>query len=169
MEGSGPAGRSILCVFAYLSESRVPALRSSLLLAVAAALIVLVGLVSPVGDFPLNDDFVYAASVEALLERGELAPHPFSQALALVHTLWGSLFVLILGTGHTALRIATLVLAGVALWATGRCAEARGMSSGKALLCAGLLFCNPVFLNLSYTFMTDVAFSNTLPASAWRW
>lgn len=158
MEGSGPAGRSIMCVFAYLSESRVPALRSSLLLAVAAALIVLVGLVSPVGDFPLNDDFVYAASVEALLERGELAPHPFSQALALVHTLWGSLFVLILGTGHTALRIATLVLAGVALWATGRCAEARGMSSGKALLCAGLLFCNPVFLNLSYTFMTDVAF-----------
>jgi hypothetical protein len=115
-------------------------------------------MVSPVGDFPLNDDFVYAFSVEAFVERGELSTHPFSQALALVHTVWGGLFALVLGPGHSALRLATLVLAGVALWATALCAEARGLGTSKALLCAGVVFCNPIFLNLSYTFMTDVTF-----------
>jgi hypothetical protein len=32
------------------------------------------------------------------------------------------------------------------------------MTAGRALLCAGVVFCNPIFLNLSYTFMTDVTF-----------
>ncbi|MCP4641037.1 MAG: glycosyltransferase family 39 protein [bacterium] len=124
------------------------------LLVLATALIV-----PPTGDFPLNDDWVYAKTVKWSLEQGQYVGHPFSQATFLAQALWGALWTAAFGFSFVTLRISTLVLAGVALWATARTARECGASRGAALLCAAVLWANPLFLNLSYTFMTEVPFA----------
>ena len=139
--------------------------RRSYLLPLAALAAVTVLLVPPAGDFPLNDDWVYAAMAKTLLEEHRFAPHPYAAAYALFQTLWGAGFCAAFGTSFTVLRASTLALAVTAAWLTARCAREAGAARGMALLCGAVLFANPLFLNLSYTFMTEVPYLALMAAS----
>lgn len=136
-------------------------LRRSLGLPIALGLLAVVAIVPPAGDFPLNDDWVYARMVRELVENHTFFVHPFSFALAITSTVWGALFASVFGASHTVLRCSTLLLAGVAVWATARGARECDLPRASAFLCGALVLANPIFLNLSYTFMTDV------PSAAW--
>lgn len=115
-------------------------------------------LVPPAGDFPLNDDWVYGKMVQRLASDGALHVHPYAQAYAFVQALWALPFVKIFGFSFTVLRISTLLLAVVAVWGVALCGRELGFSRRTSLACAAVVFCNPLFLNLSYTFMSDVPF-----------
>ena len=68
-------------------------------------------LVNPIGEFPLNDDWVHARAVRTLLKTSQFTladGHSSSNLFALVY--WGALFCLPFGFSFTALRISTLVL-----------------------------------------------------------
>jgi 4-amino-4-deoxy-L-arabinose transferase-like glycosyltransferase len=127
-----------------------------------AALVVLwiamMAVVGPVADFPLNDDWIYAGSARSILENGHFwipgpaIPNLFAQAW------WGALFCLPFGFSFTALRFSTAVLGLTGVLTLYAISRRIGGAPRLALLGAAVLAVNPVYFNLSNTFMTDVPF-----------
>ncbi|MCC6797452.1 MAG: glycosyltransferase family 39 protein [Candidatus Hydrogenedentes bacterium] len=142
-------------------------LRRSLLFPLLALVFLTVLLVPPTGDFPLNDDWVYAIPVKTLLDGHGYVAHPYRAAYGIFQTYWGAAFCLIFGYSYTVLRVSTLVLAVVAVCLTAKCARELGASRNVALFCGAMLFANPLFMNLSYTFMTEVPYIALMAASGY--
>lgn len=140
-------------------------LRRSLLLPLSALIFLTIILVPPTGNFPLNDDWVYAIPVQMLLDGHGYVAHPFRAAYALFQTYWGAAFCVVFGYSYTALRVSTLILATIAVWLTAKCAREIGASRGAALFSGVVLLGNPLFMNLSYTFMTEVPYIALMAAS----
>jgi hypothetical protein len=132
------------------------ALRESAFWPLCALALLTLCLVAPFGDFPLNDDWAYAKNVRELVENGRYASS--YMVLAIAQTLWGSAFAAIFGLDYSVLRLSTLLLALASIWLCARCAIELGAGRGMALLAACVLWANPLFLNLSYTFMSEVHF-----------
>lgn len=113
--------------------------------------------VSPRGEFPLNDDWAYARSAQYLLDTGQLRISQWAAAAVVFQTYWGALFAQLLGGfSFTALRVSTLAfsfISGLALYALLRQLE---LSNRTATLGALALIANPLFVYLSYTFMSDI-------------
>ncbi|HVF98480.1 MAG TPA: hypothetical protein VND68_01470, partial [Chloroflexia bacterium] len=84
---------------------------------IGAAFLLAVLLVPPVRDFPMDDDWVYAGSVQDLL-RGDFQVGQWAQAIALGHEAWAASLAYFLGFSFTTLSIANLAmgLAGLALF-----------------------------------------------------
>jgi hypothetical protein len=76
----------------------------------------------------------------------------------LTQVLWGALFSLPAGFSFTALHFSTLLLSLAALILLLTLVRARGDPLLPGLLAPLLLLFNPVYLDLSHTFMTDVPF-----------
>ncbi len=116
--------------------------------------------INPIGNFPLNDDWVYARLVHYLVDYGNIAYHqaPRSYALFIAQVFWGALFCLPAGFSFTALRFSTLVLGFVGVLATYLLCEELGIGKKVSLLVSLLVLCNPIYVELSNTFMTDVPF-----------
>lgn len=131
---------------------------TSLFLPILLVYALLVLLVSPIGDFPLNDDWVYAKTVEDLLESGTYEGHPYTDALFVLQALWGYLWTTLFGFSFTVLRFSTIACAVLGAWGIALSVRNCGLSRSTALIAAGLFLCNPFILNLTYTFMTDVPF-----------
>src|SRR5262245_48191273 len=66
--------------------------------------------VNPLGDFPLNDDWVYGLTVKHSIEQREFQPGLWASAPLLTNVLWGALFTIPHGFSFTALRFSTLTL-----------------------------------------------------------
>jgi len=113
----------------------------------------------PAGEFPLNDDWVYAASVRSLVEEGRLAPSPYTEASYVTQALWGGLFCLPGGWSYSALRLSTAVLGLAGVLVCFALLLEAGAGRRLAMLAALTLAANPLYLNLSLTFMTDVPFA----------
>ncbi len=130
----------------------------SLLLPFVLLLLLTNLLVSPVGEFSLNDDWIHAKAVQRLLEEGQYRGHSYVAATLAAQAYGAALFCKSFGFSFTVLRVSTLVLSLVSAWAMTRCGLALGLSRNLALLCGALVAINPLVLNLSYSFMTDVPF-----------
>src|SRR5262245_31806689 len=121
--------------------------------------VVVVFVVNPIGDFPLNDDWAYGSAVRTLVEPGDLRLSYWSATNLFVPVVWGALFCSPLGFSFTALRLSSLVLGLVGVLATyGLLREARA-PAGLALLGALVLAFSPIYFSLSFTFMSDVPFA----------
>ncbi len=134
------------------------AVHHSIVLPLVAVLGVIVLLISPVGEFPLNDDWIYAKTVQHLVNTGQYQAHPYLNATLVAQAYWGALFCKLFGFSFTALRVSTLVLALLNAWAIAQCALMMGLKRNLALLCAILTATSPLVLQLSYSFMTDIPF-----------
>lgn len=120
---------------------------------------ILVALVlRPFQDTPFVDDWVYAWSVQRLLDGGRLEILDWSSHANFAHVLWGALFCLPFGFSFVALRVSTWVAAMVALCALYLLLRELGVTRRAALAGTALLGVNPIFFVLSATFMTDVPF-----------
>lgn len=119
--------------------------------------LLLVG-VSPAHDYPVIDDWIYAGSVQHQLATGAFEMHPVSQANLVGLTLWGTAWARVLGFSYTTLTWSTLALALGGLLAFYGLLREVAVPPGGALLGTALLAGNPLFLHLSYSFMTDVPF-----------
>jgi hypothetical protein len=139
--------------------------RGLLLIPLATLAVITVLLVSPVGNFPLIDDFFHYESVQTLLESRTFELHPFQVTTFFAQALYGAFVSLLFGLDYTVLRISTLVLAFIGAWAAAKCARSYGAPHGAALLCGALLFINPIYLTLAYTFMTEVPFTAVITLS----
>jgi len=132
-------------------------MRAAILLALL--FVALLALANPTGNFPLNDDWSYGKAVKNLVEKGEYRMTNWTSMPLLTQVLWGALFSLPAGFSFTSLRLSTLALSFLALLALALITRApAGSRPGLVLLGPLLLLFNPIYLDLSCTFMTDVPF-----------
>src|SRR5919197_2237820 len=129
----------------------------SALVALALAMAALLAVVPPLGEFPINDDWLYARTVQGLIERGQLEVPAWGASSLVLQAYWGGLFARLFGFSHGALRASTVVLGAAGV--LGCYALLRELlGARRALLGALLLLVNPLYVTLSYSFMTDVPF-----------
>jgi hypothetical protein len=118
--------------------------------------------VNPIGDFPLNDDWLYGGTVKALLAgdgfhvpgavRGPTIANFLSQAV------WGAAFCLPFGFSFTALRVSTLVLGFIGLAFFFALVRENGGNRRIAAAATLTIAVNPFWFGLAESFMTDVPF-----------
>lgn len=119
-------------------------------------------MVNPLRDFPLNDDWSYAKSVLIYQFDDKLTIGDWPAMTLFTHILWGSLFTGSLGFSFWALRFSTLVSSLIGLLVLQSLIRRISGNSLVALMGALILLFNPIYFNLSNTFMTDVNFTTLL-------
>lgn len=111
------------------------------------------------GDFPLNDDWRYAYLVKSWMENGSISISDDFAPTILLQVVWGYIFSLPFGVfSFTTLRFSTLILGffGVAIFY--KLILELTSSPQKSFLAGLLLMLQPLYFNLSFSFMTDVPF-----------
>lgn len=143
-----------------LQRRRVEWIRSDLLvmLCICAIWLLMVLLVNPSGNFPLNDDWAYGRTVKYLLDHGEIKYCGWNSMVLIAQVLWGALFCLLFGFSFNALRLSTLVMGALGCLATYGLLREMKASRRMALLGCLVVAANPIYFNVSNTFMTDVPF-----------
>lgn len=126
---------------------------------VAALLLVqlaLLGIVHPVGNFPLNDDWAYAHSVLWLLDEHRLRLSNWIAMNLLPQTLLGAAVAKLFGFSFTGLRAVTQALAMLTSLAAFAFFRTSGLSRPAALVATLLLVVTPWWQVLANTYMTDL-------------
>lgn len=121
----------------------------------------------PAGNFPLNDDWVYALAVRSILATGRFSLPSPATADVFAQAYWGALFCLPAGFSFSALKVSTFVLGGAGVLCCFLLVRELGGSKGTAACAALSLAANPLYLGLSTSFMTDVPFTALSAASLW--
>jgi hypothetical protein len=112
-----------------------------------------------------NDDWVYAWSV-AHMQLTHIRLMPQQSAVALVQVIWAWAVTL----GHADpryLRLSELPFAALAAVSSYRLARRLGAASIWAAVSGVALLCNPLYLNLATTFMSDVPYVALVLATCW--
>lgn len=132
------------------------------LLLLWAALILVV---NPAGDFPLNDDWRYAFPVQSLYENGYLTVSDDFAPSIILQVLWGALFCEAAGEfSFTVLRFSTLTAGFIGLIFFYKLLLKLCEKPTAAFFGTLILALNPLYFNLSFSFMTDVPFATLLLA-----
>jgi hypothetical protein len=132
--------------------------RDALNVALLLVAFVLVLLVVPPGrSYPVIDDWIYGQSVQRLLAL-DYRPHDYALTSALGHLVWGAVFVWLFGFSFSVLTAANLIISAACLGVFYLLLRQTGIAPGYALFGTALLGCNPIYLHLSYSYMTDITF-----------
>lgn len=137
--------------------------REHLYLILTSALLLF--LVSPFYDFPLNDDAGYSHNVKTFLETGKLEigfGGGGATATLIFHILYGSLFSKLFGFSYPVLRISVMLISVIGVVGMYLLLRSYNVDEKKSFFGALLLLLNPFYYSLSHTFMTDVPFITLL-------
>ena len=115
-------------------------------------------LINPIGEFPLNDDWAYAKIIKIIMLKGVVEPSEWSEAFFLTQMFWGLAFCKIFGFSFTVLRFSEIIVAFIGVIVFNRILNRITQSSTLVFLGTLLLVFNPVFLQQSNTFQTDIPF-----------
>lgn len=116
-------------------------------------------IVNPLGDFPLNDDWWYAHFYKKLFEEYTLPKLTWPAA-----GIWGQLlltkpFAILFGSSSISLRFFTLLLSAFTLLFFYKiCTKHLKLKNETGFVLTLLLLFNPLFFNLSNSYMTDTPF-----------
>ena len=133
--------------------------RDLLALAIILAGFALVVLVMPIQrNYAYIDDWTYTHSVEQIIRGQGFRPSEYAQATLATHAYWGALFAALFGMSFSTMTAATMTLSFVAAIAFYVLLRQLGFGPTLSGLGTALLALNPYFLNLSYSFMTDITF-----------
>lgn len=163
---SGAVPRSAAGFQTVGERSRIMQLRTVLskdiaaVLSLAAIWVLAEALIHPAGEFPLNDDWSYTLSLQQWYDSHHYHLLGWTSMPLISQLTWGLVFCKIFGFSFTVLRYSTLVLGlagGIGAYFLAREFTA---NKGVCLLAASILLLNPIYLNLSNTFMTDVPFTS---------
>lgn len=113
--------------------------------------------IPPVRSFATGDDWAYAQSAGRLLNFNYTL-HDFTQPSALGHLVWGALLSALFGYNFTALSAASLLTSAICLVLFYLLLRQLKVAPTFAMLGVALLGFNPVYIYISYSFMTDVTF-----------
>ncbi len=115
-------------------------------------------ILNPIREFPLNDDWAYALSVQHFLQTGTFDPGDWPGMTLFLQVLWGALFCKIFGFSFAILRCSVLVLAIAGSWCFFQLSKKLVDDLFWNVLITLTVIFNPLFLSLSFSFMTDVSF-----------
>ena len=119
------------------------------------------------GDFPLNDAWSYAYSAKQLCETGQLDYTRWAGTSLVLQLWYAAALCKSFGFSFPLLRISSVVLGIVAVAGYYRLLRETRIRRYSAILATALLAFNPLFFNLSFTFMTEVPFTTLLIFSAY--
>lgn len=125
------------------------------LLALAAYWLFCFLFIGTAGNFPINDDWIYAESVEHLLKTGQLRLLACAPA-CIFQVVTAAAVCKVFGFSHVVLRtvgLAWAVLASYALY--GSCRQLKA-SRAVSLMMTFCFVANPIFVCLAFSFMTDM-------------
>lgn len=124
---------------------------------IAAFLVVAVAaLTGPWGDYPVNDDWQYARAAQRLATRGEVVIDT-NIAPSLVGALFFAWpFIKVFGFSHVLLRLLTIGLSQVTLFALDALMDVANVAKHVRLRVLLLVAINPLFVNLAFSFMTEL-------------
>lgn len=113
-------------------------------------------LISPRGEFPLNDDWVHIEMIKHWVETGAFRMNPYTGPLLFFPIIYGAALTKIFSFSFSLFRISTLTLTffltiGIFLFI-----HKKSNNPVFAFLAALTIWLNPIVYNLSFTFMTDV-------------
>jgi len=120
--------------------------------------LLIIVIINPIGDFPLNDDWCYGKSVKTLTDDGYLKLYNWGEMTLVGHVYWGFLFTKVFGFSFTVLRWSTLVLGFATILGIYELCKLANVSRWMTLFGTVLCMLNPIFLSLSFSFMTDIPF-----------
>lgn len=115
-------------------------------------------IIQPWGNYPLNDDWSYAKSVLSIDQVGHVDIGEWPAMTLYTHAMWGYLFIKLFGFSFLVLRFSTWVSMCIGVFSFYRLGEKLTGNKQKAALMSAVLLYNPIYFNLSHTFMTDVNF-----------
>jgi hypothetical protein len=107
-------------------------------------------------EFPLNDDWVFARGAFAFARGEGIHYWHWASMPQLGQWLWAWPFIQVFGESHVALRLSTIILSLLGVVAFFDLLRQAGLSPGRATLVAACLALNPLYFELSGTFLTDV-------------
>jgi Dolichyl-phosphate-mannose-protein mannosyltransferase len=123
--------------------------------------------VNPYGNFPLSDDWCYGPAVFQLVRTGHVNPVRIWLPTVLGQIYLAYPFCLMLGQNYQALRVFGMVMALLGIWGSYALSRLVGAPRSLAFLAGLAVLCNPMFFELSLTFMTDVPFFAVTVWSFW--
>jgi hypothetical protein len=120
-------------------------------------------IIDPFGNFSLNDDWEYAQTVKLFHEQGIWNTGNWGRASLFMHVLFGDLFISVFGNSLTVLRFSTLFLSLTGIVFVFLFFSRFVLKNPFHSFLLTLLFLfDPLYLNLSNSFMTDVPFIATI-------
>ncbi len=129
------------------------------IVAIVAGAVLVMAAVGIHGNFPLSDDWSYAFSVRALCEDGVLRFMPWTGASLVLQTWYGAALCRVFGLSFDVLRLSTLALATSGAIGFYLLLGWVGVRGTPRVLATTLFALDPLYVNLSFTFMTDVPFT----------
>jgi 4-amino-4-deoxy-L-arabinose transferase-like glycosyltransferase len=129
--------------------------------------LVIVAIVQPRGDFPLNDDWAYAHSVQWLLSEGRVRLSDWIAMNLLPQTLGGGLVAAIFGFSFETLRHLTQLVAALTSIAAYFWFRSARLEPADALAASVAMIAFPAWPVLANSYMTDLyGLLFALPAAA---
>jgi dolichyl-phosphate-mannose-protein mannosyltransferase len=122
----------------------------------AAGAAVVVAVVGFRGDFPLSDDWSYAYSARTLCTEGTLRFLPWTGASLVLQAGYGALLCRLFGFSFEILRLSSLALAASGVIGFHLLLGRAGVRGGARTLATAVFALDPLYVNLAFTFMTDV-------------
>jgi hypothetical protein len=132
----------------------VPDIAIAALLAVLTAILLLI--LDPLADVPMNDDFSWARSAEAFARTGKIVYNGWGNPILLPHIVAGGIVIKLFGFSHVALGAFGIVSGAFYAGAIYLLARACQVDRALAGFLVALAVLNPVFLGNAPTFMSDV-------------
>ncbi len=120
--------------------------------------LVILVLVNPVGEFPLNDDWAFSGEVASLINHGHLQFTNWGVMTLISQVMLGFGVCKVFGFSFTILRILTSVVALSGILISYKILKHISGNESLALFSSILLAVDPMFISLSNTFMTDIYF-----------
>lgn len=115
-------------------------------------------LINPKGNFPLNDDWVYAHPIKSLLDNNQLHFYEWTGPILIFQVFYGFVVSKITGLSFNFLRLSTLLFSFLSVIIFYLLSIKVKKNKLLILLSLATLFFNPIFLNTSLTFLTDIPF-----------
>ena len=122
----------------------------------AAAVAVCALLTHPVIEMGLNDDWSYIYSSRHLAETGHVAYNGWATAMVGWQMALGSLFIQVFGFSFTVTRVPVLIVSLITVFLLQRSLVRMGISEWNATLGTLTVALSPLFLPLTFSFMTDI-------------
>jgi hypothetical protein len=118
-------------------------------------------LVWPVGDYVIEDDWAFSLTLRNLHENGEVRILHWIPVTLVTHLFTGLLFTKLLGFQLTVLKLTTVLLMGVGIWAVMDLLRRLEVGPGVVAAAGLTLLFNPLFFFQGFLYATDI------PALAW--
>jgi hypothetical protein len=119
----------------------------------------------PLANGPVSDSWIYAESVRWFRASGEFRFPGYTETMPIAQVLYGAGWGSIFGTGAVSLDLANVFLGIVGALLLYALARRCGARAWQAIAAAAMLICNPCFLFLSFSFMSEIGFLAALIGS----